>query len=100
VSKIRGQASVGRSKQHSKASSPIGRQRYDQPGSIASKAVTRADDIVGTHNAATTWFHEELGESWEVVAQYLGDKPTTVLSHYVRAGEDALRDSASKLAEL
>lgn len=38
------------------------------------------------HHAATRWFHEELGESWEVVAQYLGDKLTTVLNHYVRAG--------------
>ena len=49
------------------------------------------------HHAATKWFHEELGESWEVVAQYLGDKLTTVLNHYVRAGEDALRDSVGKL---
>ena len=49
------------------------------------------------HHAATKWFHEELGESWEVVAQYLGDKLTTVLNHYVRADEDALRDSVSKL---
>ncbi len=52
------------------------------------------------HHAATKWFHEELGESWEVVAQYLGDKLTTVLNHYVRAGEDALRDSVEKLAGL
>ncbi|MGH3352108.1 MAG: hypothetical protein ACRDPS_15680 [Nocardioides sp.] len=52
------------------------------------------------HHAATKWFHEELGESWEVVAQYLGDKLTTVLNHYVRAGEDALRDSVNKLADL
>jgi hypothetical protein len=52
------------------------------------------------HHAATKWFHEELGESWEVVAQYLGDKLTTVLNHYVRAGEDALRDSVSKLSVL
>lgn len=52
------------------------------------------------HHAATKWFHEELGESWEVVAQYLGDKLTTVLNHYVRAGEDALRDSVGKLANL
>ena len=51
------------------------------------------------HHAATRWFHEELGESWEVVAQYLGDKLTTVLNHYVRAGEDALRDSVTKLAD-
>lgn len=51
------------------------------------------------HHAATKWFHEELGEPWEVVAQYLGDKLTTVLNHYVRAGEDALRDSVSKLSE-
>lgn len=50
------------------------------------------------HHAATKWFHEELGEPWEVVAQYLGDKLTTVLNHYVRAGEDALRDSVNKLA--
>ena len=49
------------------------------------------------HHAATRWFHEELGEPWEVVAQYLGDKLTTVLNHYVRAGEDALRDSVAKL---
>ncbi len=52
------------------------------------------------HHAATKWFHEELGEPWEVVAQYLGDKLTTVLNHYVRAGEDALRDSVSKLSAL
>ena len=52
------------------------------------------------HHAATRWFHDELGESWEVVAQYLGDKLTTVLNHYVRAGEDALRDSVGKLAKL
>ncbi|MFC5993893.1 hypothetical protein ACFQE5_06685 [Pseudonocardia hispaniensis] len=51
------------------------------------------------HHAATKWFHEELGEPWEVVAQYLGDKLTTVPNHYVRAGEDALRGSVSKLAE-
>jgi hypothetical protein len=50
------------------------------------------------HHAATKWFHDELGESWEVVAQYLGDKLTTVLNHYVRAGEDALRDSVSRLS--
>lgn len=47
------------------------------------------------HHAATRWFHEELGEPWEVVAQYLGEKLTTVLNHYVRAGEDALRDSVT-----
>lgn len=52
------------------------------------------------HHAATKWFHDELGEPWEVVAQYLGDKLTTVLNHYVRAGEDALRDSVDKLAAL
>ena len=52
------------------------------------------------HHAATKWFHEELGESWEVVAQYLGDKLTTVLNHYVRAGEDSLRTSVGKLATL
>lgn len=51
------------------------------------------------HHAATRWFHDELGESWEVVAQYLGDKLTTVLNHYVRAGEDALRESVEKLAD-
>jgi len=52
------------------------------------------------HHAATKWFHEELGEPWEVVAQYLGDKLTTVLNHYVRAGEDALRGSVIKLVSL
>ena len=52
------------------------------------------------HHAATKWFHEELDEPWGVIAQYLGDKLTTVLNHYVRAGEDALRDSVSKLAKL
>lgn len=52
------------------------------------------------HHAATKWFHEELGEPWEVVAQYLGDKLTTVLNHYVRAGEDSLRNSVEKLATL
>ena len=50
-------------------------------------------------DTATKWFHEELGEPWEVVAHYLGDKLTTVLNHYVRAGEDALRDSVSKLSD-
>ncbi|USY17847.1 hypothetical protein NE857_21265 [Nocardiopsis exhalans] len=49
------------------------------------------------HHAATKWFHEELEESWEVVAQYLGDKLTTVLNHYVRTDEDTLRDSVRKL---
>lgn len=49
------------------------------------------------HHAATKWFHEELEESWEVVAQYLGGKLTTVLNHYVRVGEDSLRDSVRKL---
>jgi len=52
------------------------------------------------HHAATKWFHEELGEPWEVVALYLGDKLTTVLNHYVRAGEDALRDTVDKLQRL
>lgn len=52
------------------------------------------------HHAATRWFQEELGEPWEVVAQYLGDKLSTVLNHYVRAGEDALRASVCKLAYL
>lgn len=52
------------------------------------------------HHAAVKWFLEELGEPWEVVAQYLGDKLTNVLDHYVRAGEDALRDSVSKLESL
>jgi hypothetical protein len=52
------------------------------------------------HHAATKWFHEELGEPWEVVAQYLGARLTTVLNHYVRAGEYALRDSVVKLAVL
>lgn len=50
------------------------------------------------HHAATKWFHDELREPWEVVAQYLGDKLTTVLNHYGRAGEDALRDSVNRLA--
>lgn len=49
------------------------------------------------HHAATKWFYEELEESWEVVAQYLGDKLTTVLNHYVRVGEDSLHDSVRKL---
>ncbi|GAA1545912.1 hypothetical protein [Brevibacterium picturae] len=52
------------------------------------------------HHAATKWFHDELGESWEVVAQYLGDKLTTVLNHYVRAGEDALRESVNRLESM
>ena len=49
------------------------------------------------HHAATKWFHEQMGEPWEVVALYLGDKLTTVLNHYVRAGEDALRTTVDKL---
>ena len=49
------------------------------------------------HHAATKWFHEQMDEPWEVVAHYLGDKLTTVLNHYVRAGEDALRDTVNKL---
>ena len=52
------------------------------------------------HHAATKWFHDEFGEPWEVVAQYLGDKLTTVLNHYVRAGEDALRQTVNKLETL
>lgn len=52
------------------------------------------------HHAATKWFHDELGEPWEVVAYYLGDKLTTVLNHYVRAGEDALRTTVKKLESL
>jgi hypothetical protein len=52
------------------------------------------------HHAATRWGHEEQGESWEVVAQYFGDKLTTVLTRYVRAGEDALHDSVGELAKL
>ncbi len=52
------------------------------------------------HHAATKWFHDEFGEPWEIVAQYLGEGLTTVLNHYVRAGEDALRDSVSKLESL
>jgi hypothetical protein len=35
----------------------------------------------------------------ELATQYLGDKHTTVLNHYVRADEDALRDSV-KVGEL
>jgi hypothetical protein len=38
------------------------------------------------HHADTKWFQDDLGQSGEVVAQYLGDKLTTVLNHYVRAG--------------
>lgn len=49
------------------------------------------------HHAATKWFHADLGELWEVVAQYLGNKLTTVLNHYIRAGEEALRYSVAKL---
>lgn len=49
------------------------------------------------HHAATKWWYEELGEPWEVVAQYLGDKLTTVFNHYIRVGEDVLRDSVRKL---
>jgi hypothetical protein len=52
------------------------------------------------HHAATKWFREELAEPWEVVALYLGDKLTTVLNHYVRAGEDALRTTVDKLDRL
>lgn len=48
------------------------------------------------HHAATFW-HNELEEDWAVVAQYLGDKLTTVLKHYVRAGVDALSDTVDKL---
>jgi hypothetical protein len=51
------------------------------------------------HHAATKWFHDELSEPSGVVVQCLGDKLTTVLNHYVRAGEDALRGSGSKLAD-
>lgn len=49
------------------------------------------------HHAATKWFHETLGEQWEVVAQYLGDELQTVLKHYVRTGEDALKNTVNKL---
>lgn len=52
------------------------------------------------HHAATSWFQEEMGEPWEVVALYLGDRLTTVLSHHVGAGEDALRRRVNKLETL
>lgn len=52
------------------------------------------------HHAATRWFHEQLGEPWEVVVMYLGDRLTTVLNHYVRAGEDALRQTVNTLETL
>lgn len=58
-----------------------------------------ATHIVYRNHAATKWFHEALGERWEVVAQYIGDKLTTILNHYVRDGEDTLRDSIGKLAK-
>ena len=50
------------------------------------------------HHAATRWFHQELDEEWETVAMYLGDKLTTVLEHYVRAGDEARKTTVEKLA--
>lgn len=49
------------------------------------------------HHAATRWFHQELGEEWETVAMYLGDKLTTVLAHYVRPGDEARKSTVQKL---
>jgi hypothetical protein len=43
------------------------------------------------HHAATKWFHDELGEPWGVVAQYLGYRLMSVLNDCARPGEDALR---------
>ena len=47
------------------------------------------------HRATTRWFHEELGENWEIVAQYLGNKLTTDLNHDVPR-RDVLHESSSK----
>lgn len=50
------------------------------------------------HHAATRWFHHELDEEWQTVAMYLGDKLTTILEHYVRAGDEARKSTVDKLA--
>ncbi len=49
------------------------------------------------HHAATRWFHQELGEEWETVAMYLGDKLTTVMAHYIRPGDEARKNTVNKL---
>lgn len=50
------------------------------------------------HFAATHWWHDTCGYDWEVVAAFLGDELTTVLSHYVRAGADALAKAVRDMA--
>lgn len=48
------------------------------------------------HHAASFW-HDELHREWADVAAWLGDQLTTVISHYVRSGADALADVALQL---
>lgn len=48
------------------------------------------------HHAASFW-HDELRREWADVAAWLGDQLTTVISHYVRSGADALADVAVQL---
>jgi hypothetical protein len=48
------------------------------------------------HHAASFW-HDELHREWADVAAWLGDQLTTVISHYVRSGADALADVAVQL---
>jgi hypothetical protein len=50
------------------------------------------------HHAATFW-HDELGREWVDVASFLGDELTTVLSHYVLPGAEALVDTVKQLED-
>jgi len=50
------------------------------------------------HHAASFW-HDELHREWADVAAWLGDQLTTVISHYVRSGADALADVAVQLQD-
>lgn len=49
------------------------------------------------HHAASFW-HDQLQREWADVAAWLGDQLTTVITHYVRSGSDALTEVASQLA--
>jgi hypothetical protein len=48
------------------------------------------------HRAASFW-HDELDREWADVPAWLGDQLTTVISHYVRSGADALADVTVQL---
>lgn len=81
--------------------------RSESPGSAACTLMSRTPCARSMSSSSTAMSTpprsgstRRSGSRCEVVAQYLGERLTTVLDHYVRAGEDALRDSVTKLAAL